>query len=59
MVNAVMVKTDAYEQASEMRARNIQNVSPKTYGYFCQKAQSSCGKPTINNNKSDTARENK
>ena len=58
MVNAVIVNTDAYEHASEMSALNMQKVSPNTYGYFCQNAQSSCGNPTINNNKSDTASEN-
>jgi hypothetical protein len=31
-VNAVIVSTEAYEQASDMRARRMQNVSPNMYG---------------------------
>lgn len=59
IVKAVIVRTDAYEHASDMSARRIQKVSPKTYGYFCQKAQSSWGRPTINRSRSETARENR
>lgn len=56
IVKAVMVKTDAFVLVSDVSARRMQNVSPKTYGYFCQSAQSSCGSPKISSKRSETAR---
>ncbi|KAH9424864.1 hypothetical protein DERP_009086 [Dermatophagoides pteronyssinus] len=41
------------------RPRIIQNHSLNAYGYFCHNNTRSCGRPSINNNKSETAKLNR
>lgn len=51
-----MVRTLAFVDVSDVSARRMQTVSPNTYGYFCHRAHSSCGRPRTRRRRSDTAR---
>lgn len=55
-MKAVMVRTLAFVDVSDVSARRMQTVSPNTYGYFCHRAHSSCGRPRTRRRRSDTAR---